>query len=67
MTDTAFVEIFDSTDQLPVELSGLLFIQASISDDEVKKLTSVSMFHNHEQLLLGLDDLIKKKHSQLGA
>ena len=57
MAHSALVKVLDATDELPVELGGLCLSQASISDDEVKELATVSMLHYHKKLFLGLDDL----------
>ena len=53
------MQILDSADQLPVKLGCLLLIQACISDDEVEKLTSVRMLHDHEKFLLGLNYFVE--------
>lgn len=59
MADATFVKVLDTADELPVELGSLCFIEARISDNEVKKLTSVGVFHDHEQFLLSLNDLVE--------
>ena len=57
MTDTALMQVLNSADQLPVELCSLLFVKASITDNEIEQLATVGMFHNNEKFLFCLDDL----------
>ena len=57
MADTALMEILNTRNEFPVELCSLLFVESRISDNEVKKLTAVTVFHDHEQLFLGFDNL----------
>ena len=57
MADTTLVEVLDAADEFPVELGCLLLIQACISDDKVKKFTTICMLHDHEKLLLSLNNL----------
>ena len=57
MADATFVEVLNATDKLPVEFCSLSFIKSSISDDKVKKLSSIGMLHDHKELLLCFDDL----------
>lgn len=59
MTDTALVQVLNSADQLPVELCSLLFVEASITDNEIEQLATVGMFHNHEKFLFCLNDFVK--------
>jgi len=65
MADAAFVEVLDATDELPVELGSLLFVQARISDDEVEELATIGMLHYHKKLLLSLNDLYQQLRSWL--
>ena len=57
MTDATLVQVLDTTDEFPVELGCLLLVEPRISDDKVKKLTPIGMLHDHEKLLLCLNDL----------
>ena len=57
MADATLVQVFDAADQFPIKLGSLLFIQACISDDEVKKFTTVGMLHDHEKFFFRLNDL----------
>ena len=57
MANTTLVEVLNTTDELPVEFGSLFLIKTSISDDKVKKFSSISMLHDHKELLLCFDDL----------
>lgn len=59
MTDATLVEVLNSTDELPVKLGCLLLVEACISDDKVEELASVGMLHDHEKLLLRLNNLVE--------
>ena len=63
MADSTLMQILYATDELPVEFCSLLLIQSRISDDKVKKLATVSVLHNHKQLLLCLDNLVGHKNT----
>ena len=63
MADTTFVQVFDATDQFIVEFGSLLLIEACISDNKIKQLTPVGMFHDHKKLLFSLNYL--NPHSKL--
>ena len=57
MANAALVQVFDATDQLPEELRCLHLIESLVANNEVKELTSVGVLHDHEEFLLGFDDL----------
>ena len=59
MADATLVQVLNSADELPIKLGCLLLVEARISDDEVEELAAVGVFHDHEQLLLRLNDLVE--------
>lgn len=57
MADAALVQVFNAADEFPKELRRLYLTESLVSDDEVKELASVGVLHDHEEFLLGFDDL----------
>jgi len=55
----ALVQVLDARDQLLVELARLLLLQTRVPHDVVEQLAAVGVLHDHEELLLGLDDLVQ--------
>lgn len=57
MADPTLVQVLNACDELCKQFGGLLLLQARVSDDKVKKFSTVSIFHYHEQFFVRLDDL----------
>jgi hypothetical protein len=55
----ARVQVLDARNQLLVELARLLLLQTRVPHDVVEQLAAVGVLHDHEELLLRLDDLVQ--------
>ena len=52
-------EVFNSVDQLLEQSARLLLFKVVFGSDVVEKLTIAAVFHNKEEALGGLDNLIQ--------
>lgn len=59
MANARLVQVLDASDELSIKFGCLFFLKARVSDDEVEKLSTVGIFHDHKEFLISFDDLIE--------
>ena len=59
MTNTAFVKVLNAANELPVKLGSLGLVKTGVSHNKIEQLTSVCVLHDHEKLLLSLNNLVE--------
>jgi hypothetical protein len=62
MTDATLMNVFDSRNKLKIKFACLFLRQSCVSNNEIKKLSAVTIFHDHVKFLVGLNNFIKLDH-----